>query len=134
MRPLFAFCFALAFSTGLAGIPLLEARAQFRLPSFNGTYTIGTKQTAISYKATKINFPVGSGGWVRIGTKSYWGVLNSSQASVGLTWFHGTDASRPVAGRATLTPTPQGKLTGPLTLTDPAGKVLGRGTVTFSGS
>jgi len=134
MRPLLAFGIALALSTGLVGTSLLDAKASFPLPTLSGSYKIGTKQTPISYAATKIIFPVGSGGWVKIGTKSYWGVLASSQGAISLTWHHGNDSTRPVAGRATLTPTPQGKFTGPITLTDPAGKVLGRGTVIFSAS
>ncbi|MFM7541637.1 MAG: hypothetical protein ACKO9Z_18450 [Planctomycetota bacterium] len=134
MRPLMAFGIALALSSGLAGTPLLDTKAQFKLPAFSGSYKIGTKQTPISYSATRINFPVGSGGWVKIGTKSYWGVTTSTQSGINLTWYHGNDSTRPVAGRVNLTPTPQAKLTGPLTLTDPAGKIIDRGTAIFSAS
>jgi hypothetical protein len=112
--------------------PAQTAQPRATLPVFDGTYTTPTASGTITYSATRLFYRVGSGGWMRVDGKRYWGVMATSRGVTGLTWYYGTDSTGPEAGRATLT-YDAATLTysGPIQFTTRAGVVTGSGSVTL---
>lgn len=130
----------LALSTVLLGACVVEpdpsvaegdqevatAESAVTTPLLSGTYTTPLRSGTLTYNVVTI-FGGGSGGWVRVDGKRYWGVLVKGYA---LTFYYGIDSTGPTAGTMILSaPLPDGTYPGTVTFYSKAGNVTDSGTV-----